>query len=394
MSRVRPHQRRADNGHPAGGIVELDAADLPADVAAPSWLRELGLAAWLVVGLIVLVVALLWTLALAHAIVMPVLAAAVVAAVTGPLVRRLAQHMPRGAAAVLLLLGLVAIGVLLVVLIVAGVSSESAAISGHLSQAQDSLSGWLKDLGVDATGADNAAQDAGSSATTSVTSLLHGVAAGIEGLAGLAFFLAMTMLSLVFLLKDGPQIRGWLEGHVGVNRPLAHAITGRVLQSLRGYFVGVTLVAAFNAVVVGVGAVVLGVPLAGTIAVVTFVGAYIPYLGAWSAGAFTVLIALGGSGTEAAIAMAVLQLLANGVLQQIVQPLAYGAALGIHPLAVLIVTIAGGALFGAPGLILAAPLTSAVTRISADVAKARAAEAADPAGPPASPDVADAATMA
>ena len=110
-----------------------------------------------------------------------------------------------------------------------------------------------------------------------------------------------------------------------------------------------TLVAAFNAIVVGGGALLLGVPLAGTIAAVTFIGAYIPYLGAWSAGAFAVLIALGGAGTDAAIGMAVLQLLANGILQQMVQPIAYGAALGIHPLAVLVVTIAGGALFGAPG---------------------------------------------
>jgi predicted PurR-regulated permease PerM len=107
--------------------------------------------------------------------------------------------------------------------------------------------------------------------------------------------------------------------------------------------------------------------LAGTIAIVTFLGAYIPYLGAWGAGAFSVLIALGGAGTDAAAGMIVIQLLANGLLQQMVQPIAYGAALGIHPLAVLIVTIGGGALFGAVGLILAAPLTSAVTRIAADL---------------------------
>ena len=70
--------------------------------------------------------------------------------------------------------------------------------------------------------------------------------------------------------------------------------------------------------------------------------------------------------------MAIIVLLANGILQQMVQPIAYGAALGIHPLAVLIVTIAGGSLFGAIGLILAAPVTSAVVRISSDLARARA----------------------
>ena len=77
----------------------------------------------------------------------------------------------------------------------------------------------------------------------------------------------------------------------------------------------------------------------------------------------------------------IVQLLANGIPQQLVQPLAMGAALGIHPLAVLVVTIAGGAMFGTIGLVLAAPLTSAAARISADLARARAEEA-PPAAPP------------
>src|SRR4029079_5509990 len=112
---------------------------------------------------------------------------------------------------------------------------------------------------------------------------------------------------------------------------------------------GVTIVAAFNAVVIGLGALILGVPLPGSIAIVNFLAAYIPYLGAWSAGAFTVLLRLGSQGTEAAIAMAIIALLANGMLQQLIQPIAYGAALGIHPLAVLIVQIPGGALVGPTG---------------------------------------------
>ena len=89
---------------------------------------------------------------------------------------------------------------------------------------------------------------------------------------------------------------------------------------------------------------------------------------------FSVLVALGGAGTDAAAGMIVIQLIANGVLQQLVQPFAMGAALGIHPLAVLIVTIGGGALFGTVGLILAAPITSAVVKISADLARAKAQE--------------------
>jgi predicted PurR-regulated permease PerM len=135
---------------------------------------------------------------------------------------------------------------------------------------------------------------------------------------------------------------------------------------MRGYFLGVTIVAVWSALIVGAGAILLDVPLAGTIAVVTFIGGYVPYIGAWTAGAFAVLIALGGSGPETAAALAVIVLLANGVLQQI----AYGAALQLHPLAVLIVTIAGGCLFGTVGLVLAAPLLSAAVKIAADLTAA------------------------
>jgi predicted PurR-regulated permease PerM len=121
------------------------------------------------------------------------------------------------------------------------------------------------------------------------------------------------------------------------------------MRAMRRYFLGVTAVAAFNAAVVGVGAVVLGVPLAGTIAVVTFVTAYIPYIGAFVSGAFAVLLALGSNGTEIALIMLVIVILANGFLQNLFQPLAFGAALDLNPLAVLDVTIASGALFGMSG---------------------------------------------
>jgi predicted PurR-regulated permease PerM len=369
------HPRRADDE-----VVEIDATQLTGVLHTPTWLRDLGFSAWLLVGVTLLLAGVVWLLSLTQTIVMPVVTAGVVAAVASPLVGALQRRrVPRGLGAALILLGLIALAVAVSIVVVGGIIGQSSDLSGHLTNAQDKIAGWLKDLGVTPSEADNATNDLGSAVQTAVPALLHGVIGGIKQLSSLVVFLSFTALSLFFLLKDGPQIRGWAERHSGVPAPVAASVSHRVLESLRGYFFGVTLVAAFNAVVVGVGAVLIGVPLAGTIAAVTFLGAYVPYLGAWAAGAFAVLVALGGAGTDAAIAMAVLQLLANGLLQQLVQPIAYGSALGIHPLAVLVVTIAGGCLFGAAGLVLAGPLTSAVTRISADLARARAAAAVAPA---------------
>jgi predicted PurR-regulated permease PerM len=177
---------------------------------------------------------------------------------------------------------------------------------------------------------------------------------------------------------------------MGVSRPVARIVTSGVMYSLRRYFLGVTMVAAFNGVVVGAGALVLGVPLAGTIAVVSFVTAYVPFIGAFVAGTFAVILALGAKGTTTALIMLAIVLLANGLLQNVFQPIAFGATLKLNPLVVLVVTIGAGCLFGMIGLILAAPLTSAVRQIASELRKARAParpepppEAADPVAAPA-----------
>lgn len=366
--------------------VDFDPHALSGLFSPPRWLRDLGTSAWLAVGITVLTVAAVWLLALTHTIVMPVLAAAVVAAVTSPAVAWLERHrVPRGAGSALVLVTLAAVAVGVIVATLAGITSQLADLRGELAGARDEIASWLNDAGVAGGTASGATDDVSSALSDVVPALLQGIAGGLLKLSSIVVFLSLTALSLFFLLKDGRTIRGWTEQHMRVPGPVAHQMTGRVLQSLRGYFVGVTIVAAFNAVVVTVGALLLGVPEVGAIAVVTFLGAYIPYLGAWSAGAFSVLVALGGAGTDAAAGMIVVQLLANGILQQLVQPVAYGAALGIHPLAVLIVTIAGGALFGAVGLILAAPLTSAATRIAGDLARNAARESAPPGTPEPSP---------
>jgi putative heme transporter len=372
MIRGRLRRRRASGTSAEDEFIEIDPSELSGLFAAPRWLRDLGITAWLLVGVVLLLVGLISILSLTQVIVIPVIVAGVVAAVAEPLVSWLKRHhIPRGVGALTVLLAIVAAGGLAMWLVLHGVTSQSSGIADHLTSGADKIEGWLNDIGVSDSKAQGANHDISSGASASFHALIGGVLGGVEKLSSLAFFLVMTVLSLLFLLLDGPTIRTWSERHMGVPHDVAHTIVGRTAQSLRGYFLGVTIVAAFSAVLVGGGALALGVPLAGTIAVITFLGGYVPYLGAWTAGAFSVLLALGGAGPEEAGGMIVIQLLSNGPLQQLVQPVAYGAALGIHPLAVLVVTIAGGALFGAVGLILAAPITSAVVRISADLARAR-----------------------
>lgn len=311
---------------------------------------------------------------------MPVITAGIIASVASPLVDWMRRHrVPRavGAALVMVAIVLLALGVGLMVL--TGIASQAGGIADSLEAGAGEVEGWAHDLGVKAPTAAAANADTSAAVSSAFTALTHGLLGGLDRLASMAVFLSFTALSLFFLLKDAPAIGGFVERHLGVPVNVAHTILGRLAASMRGYFLGVTIVSAWSSAIVGAAALVLGVPLAGTIAVVTFLGGYVPYLGAWTAGIFAVLIALGGEGTETAAAMAVVVLLANGVLQQLVQPIAYGAALRLHPLAVLIATIAGGCLFGTVGLVLAAPLLSAAVRIQADLSAA--AEEARGGGP-------------
>jgi putative heme transporter len=376
-----PTQRAEEEHH----VIQVDIDQLSAVFSAPRWLRDLGLASWLLVGVAALLTGLILLLGATEAITQPVLAAFVVACVASPLVHWLNRHgVPRAAGAALVLLALVAIALAVVVLVIGGITSQSDEIGSTASSAVDNVESWLTDAGVDEDGAASAGTTATDDVSGSASTLIHGIVSGIEGLASLALGLSFAALSLFFLLKDGPSMRRWVNTHMGVEEPVARTITGNVIVSLRRYFGGVSIVAAFNAVVVGLGAIVLGVPLAGTIALVSFVTAYIPYIGAFVAGAFAVVLTLGSEGTTDAIIMLVIVLLANGLLQNILQPIAFGATLGLNPLVVLIVTVGFGALFGMVGLVLAAPLTSAAVHISADLARAKAAAArgAEAAAPP------------
>src|SRR5688500_15023085 len=102
------------------------ASEGNAQFDAPRWLRNLGFSAWLLVGCALVVVGLLWVLGETSTIVMPVILAAVLGTVAGPAVDWLERHrVPRAGGAILVLLGLVAIGVLIFCLVVGGISANA-----------------------------------------------------------------------------------------------------------------------------------------------------------------------------------------------------------------------------------------------------------------------------
>jgi predicted PurR-regulated permease PerM len=183
------------------------------------------------------------------------------------------------------------------------------------------------------------------SAITSVAAVLVGVVLGT--------------FMLLFLLKDWAPLTSWASHHVALPPRLAEDVMLGTVHAFRGYALGLTELGVANALVVGLGALVLDVPHPGAIALVSFIASYVPYFGAFVAGAFAVVVALGAQGLPVALAMLGIVLLANNTIQNLLEPFAFGRSLRLHPLVVLITTTAGTLLFGLMGAILAAPLTSA-----------------------------------
>jgi predicted PurR-regulated permease PerM len=213
-----------------------------------------------------------------------------------------------------------------------------------------------------------------------------GVASSIAQL-GFGIFIGLNIL--FWIAKDGRKIGRWAGRHMTLPNEVGVTIVKNSVGALRRYFFGVTMIAALNAAVVWVGALVIGVPLASAIAIVTFAFAYIPYFGAIIGGAFAVLLALGSGGTEEAIAMLVVVILANGPIQNVAQQFVIGDALKMHPLSIIVITTAGGLLGGVIASMFAAPFAKIVLDANRTIAEAGvfgappATHASD--GPPGAP---------
>jgi len=187
------------------------------------------------------------------------------------------------------------------------------------------------------------------SGALSVTSSVGSVLVGI----GIAFF------ALIFFVHDGARIWRWVVGLLpsDARGPVAGA-------SSKGWatltkFVNVQIfVAAVDALGIGLGAFFLGLPLVLPIAVAVFLGAFVPIIGAFVTGAIAAFIALVYAGPIAALIMVIIVLAVQQLESQVLQPLVMGAAVEVHPLAVVLAVAAGGFLAGIPGVLFAVPVVA------------------------------------
>ena len=334
-----------------------DAEGVPSAFAPPKWARDVGRWSWIIVGVAIVLLVAAVAVAATRLLVYATLFAVLFGATFLPVADWLARHrVPRWLAALLVLVGLLVMAVLITLVVVYGLVNQVPSIQETLDDAAATIEDALN-----STDFPESTVDSVKSGLSSLMEELAGGAAGavasvVSAVGSLLFGVFIAINIMVWVLIQGRKIGGWVSHHLPpVPQPVAYEILAGSARFLRGYIWGSTIVGLFNAAVLGLGALVIGVPMAGTIAIVAWLTNYIPYFGAIISGAFAVLIALGSGGTSKAIPMLILVIIANGFLQTVISQFALGSALDLHPLAVLFATTAGGIAFGAVGGVFAAP---------------------------------------
>ena len=255
-------------------------------------------------------------------------------------------------------------------------------VTAGLGQVQGYVSGPPFNLGEDQVGrtVDNAINSLQENAQNIATRVLSGAAA-----AGSLLVTALLALVLCFFyLKDGPKFLPWLSGLVGPRAaPHVSALSQRSWVTLSGFIKAQAAVGLVDAVFIGIGLAVLGVPLALPLAVLVFFGAFIPIIGAVFTGILAALVALVTQGPTTALIVIGLVLVVQQLEGNVLQPILVGRTLALHPALVIIAVTAGGTLAGITGAFLAVPVV-AVGAVAVRYARQQLAEVVPgPGSPPA-----------
>jgi predicted PurR-regulated permease PerM len=337
-----------------------EAGGLEADPDAPDLLDRiprLGIWAWSFVGVVITIVIIVFALAAVSEIVLPLTFAAVLAVVFKPLAGMLQRRgLKPSLAAGLVVLGLAALMAFVLVATVRGVTDQAGQLSDVANSAVSELDTQAGTTGVDPAAIDSARAAIEDAKPMITTGLLSGLVSGIGAVVAVAGGLILGALIMYYLLKDGTSLRKSLVHQADEKfRGELDDFIGESCRILRDYGKGRSVMSAIVAVVIGVAALLLGMPLVFTLIVVNFVGGYIPYVGAFLGGGLAVIVALGDGGFPQAAIMLVVVLVANLALENFVEPKVMGRTLDVHPLVVLVVTALGGIIGGIVGLILAVP---------------------------------------
>lgn len=342
-------------------MTESDATD----ASRRAWLREAAVISVQLLAVVAAFAVAVWGLLQIKVVVLPVIVALFLGTVLKPISDRLRSHgVPPALAGIAV--------VLLTVVTLFGiggyvgfaVADQFDSLTEDLTSAVDEIETWVVEgpLGLDETRVVDARtqiRDSFGSGSSSLTDgALQAGTMAIEILAGLA----VSIVLLFFVLKDGHRAGDAVARVVGEERgDDLRELGARIWETMSGYLRGVAITGLVDAVLIGLGIALLGVPLVVPLMLLTFFGAFIPLVGTTSAGVIAAMVALVSNGPGTAIAVGAIVLVVQQVEGDVLAPIVLGRTVRLHPVTVLLSLTAGGVLAGILGAFLAVPI-AAITK--------------------------------
>ncbi len=363
------NQPAADQGHSDGS----PAATATDGGSAPRVGREQAIgrgvtwtatwcARWIVIALAAYLLGQIisWTWTILMPVALALVIATVLAPISGFLRRRL--RFPPALAAGITLLGAIGVIVWVLFLLIPSVADQTGDIASDAADGIQHVQQWVQDshfLSSDQLNAvlEKAQQKLEESAGDIATGVLTGVSAATNVIVTLVMALILTFL----FIKDGERFVPFVRRTTG---PKAGEHIGEVMirawDTLGGFIRTQAIVSLIDAVFIGLGLVIIGVPLAMPLAVITFFAGFVPIVGAFTAGGLAVLVALVSNGVEGALWTMLVIVLVQQLEGNVLSPVLQSKSMNLHAAVVLLSVTLGGSLFGIAGAFLAVPVVAVV----------------------------------
>ncbi len=300
-------------------------------------------------------------------VLLPIALALVVTTVLAPLAGLLERYLrfPPALAAAGAIVGALGVLVGLGFVIAPSVAGQAGDIAADAARGIQQIQDWMQERGLfNADQVNQALESIQKRLTASATVIASGVLTTVGAVtsAGITFVIAMILT--FFFLKDGRRFRPWVRGlagsHVG---PHLSELLGRVWETLGGFIRTQALVSLIDALFIGLALVLVGVPLAVPLAILTFFAGFVPIVGAFVAGALAVLVALVSNGVTGALIILAAIIAVQQLEGNVLSPWLQSRSMKLHPAVVLLAITLGSTLFGVIGAFLAVPTTAVLAVI-------------------------------
>lgn len=345
--------------------LESQSARAAADANVPRGIAIASAIAWRLLVIAAAAALVLWAASKVLVIVIPVVVALLLTSVLHAPAMRLARRLPRTLASMIVVGGGLLVLAGLLALIIPAFVDQAGDLAGQVEQGARKLAGSFAGgpFGLERKEIDDAI-DRAIDGLGSGSSVASGVLSGALIAAEILAAILLTIFLTFFLVRDGDRMWEWIIGLVGVpRRDTVRAGGDRAWEALSAYMRGVTFVASVDAFFIGLALVIVGVPLAFQLTVLTFLAAFFPIVGAFAAGGAAVLVALVAKGTTAALIILVVIILVQQLEGNVLYPVIVGSQLSLHPVAMLLTVGIGGVVAGVAGAFLAVPLAAVVAAL-------------------------------